>query len=201
MSCMSGGMPAFLPLDRGFICMVGLPTQSAKYPDQNSTNHQTYPFLTRNNVCHYPISNSQPLLHQSARMSGLKAGDSFPEGITFSSVFHHPATPPLVTLTVLEIQYPLTDTTTHRYVPYTEESSGITSCGIPQSYNASKEFANKKVVLFGVPGTLRRPNRCISLHLLSWIEVQSEGLTNAILRCFHTGMLRQASPALHREIG
>lgn len=41
-------------------------------------------------------------------MSEIKAGDSFPEGVNFS------------------------------YVPYTKESAGITSCGIPIGYNASK---------------------------------------------------------------
>jgi alkyl hydroperoxide reductase 1 len=38
------------------------------------------------------------------------------------------------------------------YVPYTEENSDITACGIPENYNASKEWADKKVVLFAVPG-------------------------------------------------
>ena len=38
------------------------------------------------------------------------------------------------------------------YVPYTEETSEITACGMPQNYNASKEWADKKVVLFAVPG-------------------------------------------------
>ena len=40
------------------------------------------------------------------------------------------------------------------YVPYTEEQDSLTSCGTPISYNASKEWADKKVVLFAVPGTL-----------------------------------------------
>ena len=31
----------------------------------------------------------------------------------------------------------------------------MTACGIPINYNASKEWANKKVVLFSVPGKLR----------------------------------------------
>lgn len=44
------------------------------------------------------------------------------------------------------------------YVPYTEETAGITSCGIPQNYNASKEWADKKVVLFAVPGQSCSPN-------------------------------------------
>jgi alkyl hydroperoxide reductase 1 len=38
------------------------------------------------------------------------------------------------------------------YVPYTDDKSDITACGIPVNYNASKEWADKKVVLFAVPG-------------------------------------------------
>ena len=38
------------------------------------------------------------------------------------------------------------------YVPWTEDKGDITSCGIPQNYNASKEWADKKVGLFAVPG-------------------------------------------------
>ncbi|RHZ49173.1 peroxiredoxin family protein [Aspergillus thermomutatus] len=52
----------------------------------------------------------------------LKPGDSFPDNVVF------------------------------QYIPYTEESSEITACGIPINYNASKEWAGKKVVLFSVPG-------------------------------------------------
>ncbi len=40
-----------------------------------------------------------------------------------------------------------------RYVPWTNESAGITACGTIQKYNASSEWADKKVVLFSVPGT------------------------------------------------
>jgi alkyl hydroperoxide reductase 1 len=39
-----------------------------------------------------------------------------------------------------------------RYIPYAEEQGDITACGIPINYNASKEWADKKVVLFSVPG-------------------------------------------------
>jgi alkyl hydroperoxide reductase 1 len=39
------------------------------------------------------------------------------------------------------------------YIPWSEEAGEITSCGIPINYNASKEFANKKVILFALPGT------------------------------------------------
>ena len=85
-------------------------------------------------------------------MTALKEGDSFPEGVVFSYVPvplhpnpHIPDTSCLLT-------------TPPSYVPYTEESAGITSCGIPQNYNASKEWADKKVVLFAVPGQSRSPN-------------------------------------------
>ena len=37
-------------------------------------------------------------------------------------------------------------------MPYTEDKGDITSCGVPQKFDASKEFADKKVVLFAVPG-------------------------------------------------
>ena len=37
-------------------------------------------------------------------------------------------------------------------MPYTEEKGEITACGLPQQYNASKEFADKKVILIAVPG-------------------------------------------------
>ncbi|KAI4277560.1 MAG: hypothetical protein LQ337_001682 [Flavoplaca oasis] len=72
----------------------------------------------------------------------LKAGDNFPDGVKFS------------------------------YVPYTPEKEEITSCGIPQQYNASQEFADKKVVLFAVPGAFT-PG-CSVRHLPGYIENLSE---------------------------
>lgn len=93
-------------------------------------------------------------------MSALKVGDSFPEGVVFS------------------------------YVPYTPETSDITACGISINYDASKglsphpfsplpppqlgmltpqtEFADKKVVLFAVPGAFT-PS-CSVKHLPGYIE-------------------------------
>lgn len=53
-------------------------------------------------------------------------------------------------------------------MPYTPESSAITACGIPQNYNASKEWADKKVVLFAVPGAFT-PG-CSVRHLPGYIE-------------------------------
>lgn len=42
-----------------------------------------------------------------------------------------------------------------RYIPWNEESGEITSCGIPTNYKTSTEgWADKKVVLFAVPGKL-----------------------------------------------
>lgn len=53
-------------------------------------------------------------------------------------------------------------------MPYTPENENITSCGIPQNYNASKEWADKKVVLFSVPGAFT-PG-CSARHLPGYIE-------------------------------
>ncbi|PSS21857.1 hypothetical protein M430DRAFT_57270 [Amorphotheca resinae ATCC 22711] len=68
----------------------------------------------------------------------LKVGDSLPSDVTFS------------------------------YIPYTPEISDITSCGIPVNYNASKEWADKKVVVFAVPGAFT-PS-CSAKHLPGFIE-------------------------------
>ncbi len=58
------------------------------------------------------------------------------------------------------------------YIPYTPESEAITSCGIPQNYAASKEWADKKVVLFSVPGAFT-PG-CSVRHLPGYIEKLAE---------------------------
>ncbi|PBP22159.1 allergen Asp F3 [Diplocarpon rosae] len=71
-------------------------------------------------------------------MAELKLGDSLPAGVTFS------------------------------YVPYTPENGDITSCGVPINYDASKEWADKKVVLFAVPGAFT-PG-CSAKHLPGYIK-------------------------------
>ncbi|OJJ04946.1 hypothetical protein ASPVEDRAFT_86316 [Aspergillus versicolor CBS 583.65] len=71
-------------------------------------------------------------------MSGLKAGDSFPADVTFS------------------------------YIPWSEEQGEITSCGIPINYYASKEWANKKVILFALPGAFTPV--CSARHVPEYIE-------------------------------
>ncbi|EAW14968.1 peroxiredoxin family protein [Aspergillus clavatus NRRL 1] len=68
----------------------------------------------------------------------LKPGDQFPEGVVF------------------------------QYIPYAEESSAITACGIPINYNASKEWADKKVVLFSVPGAFTPT--CSVNHMPGYIK-------------------------------
>ncbi|KAI0123311.1 peroxiredoxin type-2 [Xylariales sp. AK1849] len=52
----------------------------------------------------------------------LKAGDSFPEGVSFT------------------------------YIPPSPEISEFSACGMPIKYDASKELKDKKVVLFALPG-------------------------------------------------
>jgi len=70
-------------------------------------------------------------------MAPLQKGDSFPTGVTFD------------------------------YVPFTPDKSGINTCGIPIKYNASEEFANKKVVLVSVPGAFT--GTCSEKHLPGFI--------------------------------
>ncbi|KAK6497023.1 hypothetical protein TWF481_002003 [Arthrobotrys musiformis] len=99
-------------------------------------------------------------------MSGstLKVGDSFPEDIVFS------------------------------YIPYTEEKSDITSCGIPINYNASKEFADKKVVLFSVPGAFT-PG-CSARHLPGYIDklsdLKSKGVDIVIVIAYNDAFVMSA---------
>ncbi|MCJ1344054.1 hypothetical protein MMC31_002254 [Peltigera leucophlebia] len=70
--------------------------------------------------------------------SSLKVGDNFPEGVEFS------------------------------YIPYSKEKEDIKTCGTPTTYDASKEFADKKVVLFSVPGAFT-PG-CSVRHLPGYIK-------------------------------
>lgn len=54
----------------------------------------------------------------------------------------------------------------------------MTSCGIPIAYNASKEWADKKVVLFSVPGAFTPT--CSAQHLPGYLqrlgEVKNKGV-------------------------
>ncbi|KAJ5122565.1 hypothetical protein N7448_003699 [Penicillium atrosanguineum] len=57
---------------------------------------------------------------------------------------------------------------TFQYIPWSEESSDFSSCGIPINYNASKEWADKKVVLFSVPGAFTPT--CSVNHVPGYIQ-------------------------------
>ncbi|RJE27434.1 peroxisomal membrane protein [Aspergillus sclerotialis] len=71
-------------------------------------------------------------------MTALKPGDTFPSDVVF------------------------------QYVPWTEDKEDMTACGIPVAYNASKEWADKKVVLFSVPGAFTPT--CTVNHLPGYIK-------------------------------
>ncbi|KAI4126147.1 MAG: hypothetical protein LQ338_003887 [Usnochroma carphineum] len=94
----------------------------------------------------------------------IKAGDKFPEGVEFS------------------------------YIPYTAEHEAITSCGMPQKYEASKEFADKKVVLFAVPGAFT-PG-CSAKHLPGFIEhlseIKSKGVDLVVVIAFNDAWVMSA---------
>ncbi|KAL3426565.1 peroxisomal matrix protein [Phlyctema vagabunda] len=94
----------------------------------------------------------------------LKVGDSLPSGTTFT------------------------------YVPYTPENGDITSCGIPISYDASKEWAGKKVVLFAVPGAFT-PG-CSAKHLPGYIEnldkIKSKGVDIVAVIAFNDAWVMSA---------
>ncbi|KAM5460338.1 peroxiredoxin type-2 [Microsporum canis] len=75
-------------------------------------------------------------------MSALKPGDSFPTDVTFG------------------------------YIPWTEEKKEFCACGTPQTYEASKLWADKKVVLVAVPGAFTPT--CTVNHLPGFIAKLSE---------------------------
>jgi alkyl hydroperoxide reductase 1 len=84
-------------------------------------------------------------------MAPLKVGDSLPEGVKFEYVacIVHPTNPFLKLLGALSTSVHLANKSC-RWAPITDADP--TACGRPQEYDASKEWANKKVVLFSVPG-------------------------------------------------
>ncbi|KAL0636768.1 hypothetical protein Q9L58_004251 [Maublancomyces gigas] len=71
-------------------------------------------------------------------MTALKPGDKFPPGVTFG------------------------------WVPYTEAKGDVTVCGRPVVLSASEDWADKKVVLFAVPGAFT-PG-CSEKHLPTYIK-------------------------------
>lgn len=110
-------------------------------------------------------------------MSALKAGDSFPEGVTFT------------------------------YIPYSDEKKDLTACGIPVKYDASKgnssatlpatnpptakerkltkttEFKDKKIVIVAVPGAFTPT--CQEQHIVSYTRnvdaLRAKGVDNVVI--------------------
>jgi alkyl hydroperoxide reductase 1 len=62
---------------------------------------------------------------------------------------------------------PFPPNVTFTYIPPTG-SLDLTVCGLPQKYDASKEFASKKVVLVAVPGAFTPT--CQVQHVQSYID-------------------------------
>ncbi|TGO28565.1 hypothetical protein BPAE_0026g00550 [Botrytis paeoniae] len=82
---------------------------------------------------------NNPSIYPYLKMSEatLKLGDSLPEGVKFG------------------------------WIPPTPENADIKACGMPIIYNASKEWANKKVVIFSLPGAFTPT--CSASHLPGYI--------------------------------
>ena len=78
-----------------------------------------------------------------------------------------PLPPPLPTAIPIP-QNPQTDSISTSYIPWTEEKGDITACGIPINYYASKEWADKKVVVFALPGAFTPV--CSARHVPEYIE-------------------------------
>ncbi|KAH6697075.1 peroxiredoxin type-2 [Plectosphaerella plurivora] len=97
-------------------------------------------------------------------MPELKAGDSFPEGVTF------------------------------QHIPYTPEIAGFESCGVPGPYHASKEFANKKVVVVSVPGAFTPT--CSAAHLPGYIanadKLKAAGVDQVVFIAFNDPFVMSA---------
>ncbi|ORY84222.1 thioredoxin-like protein [Protomyces lactucae-debilis] len=69
----------------------------------------------------------------------------------------------------IEVGKPFPDTT-FAYVQYSPESGdAVTSCGIPGPLDTAKEWKNKTVVLFGVPGAFTPT--CQASHLPKFVEL------------------------------
>ncbi|EFQ98348.1 hypothetical protein MGYG_01381 [Nannizzia gypsea CBS 118893] len=97
-------------------------------------------------------------------MPALKAGDVFPSDVVF------------------------------KYIPWTEEKKGFKTCGVPVAYDASKEWANKKVVLVSVPGAFTPT--CSATHLPDYVsklgELKNKGVDNVVVIAFNDPFVMSA---------
>jgi alkyl hydroperoxide reductase 1 len=112
-------------------------------------------------------------------MAPLKVGDSLPEGVKFEYVpLPHQSMQVLAQASSqLQSNSKALRTlprgsilTIPRWAPITDADP--TACGRPQEYDASKEWAGKKVVLVSVPGAFT-PS-CQAYHLPPYIQKLSE---------------------------
>ncbi|KAH8664477.1 redoxin [Xylariales sp. PMI_506] len=87
----------------------------------------------------------------------LKAGDDFPEDVSF------------------------------KYIPPSPETEEFSACGIPIKYNASKEFKDKKVVIFALPGAFTPT--CSASHVPGYIaktaELKAKGVDHVICLAYN----------------
>ncbi|GAB1311675.1 hypothetical protein MFIFM68171_01885 [Madurella fahalii] len=96
-------------------------------------------------------------------MSALKAGDSFPENVSF--LYIHPT-----------------------------GDLDLKACGRPITYDASKEFQTKKVVLVAVPGAFTPT--CQEQHITSYLanleQFKAKGVDNIIFIAFNDPFVMSA---------
>ncbi|KAJ5092568.1 Peroxiredoxin Pen c 3 [Penicillium alfredii] len=94
----------------------------------------------------------------------LQTGDSFPSDVTFS------------------------------YIPWSEDKGEITSCGIPINYHASKEWADKKVILFALPGAFTPV--CSANHVPEYIqklpEIRAKGVDVVAVLAYNDAFVMSA---------
>ncbi|KAL7620977.1 peroxiredoxin type-2 [Parahypoxylon ruwenzoriense] len=97
-------------------------------------------------------------------MSALKAGDAFPEGVTFT------------------------------YIPYTPETAAVTACGVPIKYEASKEFKDKKVVIVSVPGafTPTCQNTHIQGYIEKLPQLKAAGVDQVLVISYNDAFVQSA---------
>ncbi|KAI1334707.1 putative peroxisomal membrane protein [Xylariaceae sp. FL0016] len=97
-------------------------------------------------------------------MAPLKAGDAFPSDVKFS------------------------------YVVPTPDTADVLACGMPVPYDASKEFADKKVVLVAVPGafTPTCQNTHITGYLAKLADLKSKGVDRVICIAYNDAFVMSA---------
>lgn len=81
-----------------------------------------------------------------------------------------------------------------RYVPYSPEKDSLTACGRPISLDVSKEWADKRVVLFSVPGAFTPT--CSEQHLPGYIrkmpELKQKGVDVVAVLAFNDAWVMNA---------